>query len=499
MGFKEGKDRNQVVIYSLDEIVNPQSMARVIDRFVEVVDLGKLGFTNCEFAETGRPPYSSAALCKLHVYGYENGTRSSRKLEKETHRNVEVMWMIESLTPDHKTIAEFRRKNIRPLQKLFKEFVKLCKSWGLVGGELIAVDGSKFKASNNKKNNFSKKKIDDRLARLEAKIQNYFDESEAADKSEDAEEVKDAAGLQELLKRKELYEEYKKQLEDSGENELSTVDPDARLMGNNRGGVDMAYNVQSAVDGKHDIIVDFDVSMNPSDQNQLGNMVKKVKKTLKLRRFTALADKGYYNGEDLRRVKRLKVTAIVAKQKPSNPKDQPEQFWTDKFTYDEETDTYTCPEGHTLSSGNKKGAKRRNYCNKAACADCPHSTECIKGEATHRTVTRSQYSKIYDETDKRHEENKELYKRRQMIVEHPFGTVKHTMNGGYFLLRTRRKVRAEVALLFLGYNLKRVYNILGFEGLMERLNSLSFPAFGQFLIKWGNFVFFNKNYPHMGC
>jgi len=495
MGFKEGKDRTQVVMYSLDEIVDPESMARVIDRFVEVVDLEKLGFTNCEFAATGRPPYSSKALCKLHIYGYENWTRSSRRLEKETHRNVEVMWMMESLTPDHKTIAEFRRKNIRPLQKLFREFVKLCKSWNLIGGELIVVDGSKFKASNNKKNNFSMKKIDDRLARLEAQIQKYLDEAEAADSTDDAEEVKNPAGLQALLDRKELYEEYKSQLERSGENELSTVDPDARLMGNNRGGVDVAYNVQSAVDGKHDIIVNFDVSMNPSDQDQLSNMVKKVKKTLRFRRFTALADKGYYNGADLLRVKKLKVTAIVAKQRPANPKDQPEEFWSDKFIYNQKTDTYTCPEGHTFISGNDKKAKRRNYRNKSACASCPHNADCVRGEVDYRTVTRSQYGKIYDETDKRFAENKELYKRRQQIIEHPFGTVKQTQNGGYFLLRTRRKVRAEVALLFLGYNLKRAVKVLGFEGIMARLAILNSPIFELTLINCGNFAFFTRFCP----
>jgi len=473
MGYKEGGDRTQIVMYSLDEIVDPESMARVIDRFVEVVDLEKLGFTRCKLAGTGRPPYSPEALCKLHVYGYENGIRSSRKLERETRRNVEVMWMMDSLTPDHKTISDFRKDNIRPLQKLFKEFVALCKEWELIGGELIAVDGSKIKASNNKRNNFSLKKLDDRLDRIEEKIKQYFEESEAADRVEESEEIKNSAELQELLKRKELYEQYKKRLEESGDNELSTVDPDARLMGNNRGGVEVAYNIQSAVDGKHDIIVEFDVSTNPSDQDQLSNMLKKVKKTLKLRRFAALADKGYYNGEDLIRVKKLKVTAFVAKQKPSNPKDQPEEFWSENFKYNEETDTYTCPKGHTLISGNKNDAKRRNYRNKQACAKCPDRTDCARGKVNFRTVTRSQYSKIYEETDKRLKENKELYKRRQMIVEHPFGTIKHTMNGGYFLLRTRRKVRAEVALLFLGYNLKRAVNVLGFEGIMSRLNALS--------------------------
>jgi hypothetical protein len=244
-------------------------------------------------------------------------------------------------------------------------------------------------------------------------------------------------------------------------------------MGNNRGGVDMAYNVQSAVDAKHDLIVEFDVSLNPSDQNQLNSMVKKVKGGLKKKYFTVLADKGYYNGADLLRLKRQKVTAIVSRQNPSTPKGQPEKFHTDNFTYDPKTDSYTCPIGRILQAHNKKNAKRRNFFNKTACVDCPHLKECTKGDNLYRTITRSEYSEIYEETDKRMQENKELYKRRQQIVEHPFGTIKHTMRGNYFLLRTRRKVRGEVALLFLGYDLKRVRNILGFKEFMRRLESLS--------------------------
>ena len=384
---------------------------------------------------------------------------------------------MDSLKPDHKTISDFRKNNIRPLQKLFKEFVKLCKQWDLIGGELFAFDGSKFKASNNKKNNFSRKKIEARLAAIDEKIDNYLAELEAQDKQENQPEAsvppEKVPEIQELLSRKEKYENFKKHLDETGENEISTVDPDARLMGNNRGGVDIAYNVQSAADAKHSILVDYDVSTNPSDQNQLGNMVKKVKRTLKLKRFTALADKGYYNGKDLFRVKRQKVVAIVARQKPSDSKTVHKDYRTENFEYDESTNTYTCPQDHTLTTRNKKAAKRWNYSNKQACKGCPHQAECITGKAEFRTVTRSQYSKIYDQTDKRFAENKELYKRRQEIVEHPFGTIKHTMNGGYFLLRTRRKVRAEVALLFLGYNLKRAVNVLGFDEIMARLDAIS--------------------------
>ena len=476
-GYKTGTDRYQQGIYSLEDMVGKKSMVRVIDRFIEIQDLSSLGFGKTQLASTGRPPYAPSSLCKLYVYGYENGVRSSRKLERETYRNVEVMWLMDSLTPDHKTISEFRKENLRPLQKLFREFVQLCKSWDLIGGELEAFDGSKFKASNNKKSNFSRKKIDSRLAQIDEKINNYLTELDAADKSETTGETATdeiMSRLEELQQRKEQYEAYKKRLDESGENELSTVDPDARLMGNNRGGVDVAYNVQSAVDAKHHIIVAHDVSTNPYDQNQLGTMVKKVKRILRVKRFTALADKGFYNGKDLMRVKKAKVLAIIARQKASNPKEQPKEYHTENFHYNKSTNTYTCPQGHTLSTKSKKTSEKRIYTNRAACKNCPDKDKCINGDAQHRTINRSQYSNIYDETDKRFAENKELYKRRQEIVEHPFGTVKHAMNGGYFLLRTRRKVRTEVALLFLGYNLKRAFNVLGFDGIMARLNALFF-------------------------
>ena len=349
----------------------------------------------------------------------------------------------------------------------------------MVGGELIAVDGTKVKASNNKKMNFSRKKLDARLAHIDEQIAQYFSDMEEADHREsDVNAVPEA--LQKLLERKELYEGYRARLEESGANELSAVDPDARLMGNNRGGVDMAYNVQSAVDAKNDLIVEYDVSTNPSDHGQLGNMVKKVKRRMGYKYFTVLADKGYYNGEDLRRVKRYKIKAIVAKQRASDPKGQPEAFHTDKFIYDPKADTYTCPMGKILYPHSDKTARRRNFFHKSVCRECPHRNECASGDKPYRTVTRSQYSGIYEETDRRLRENPALYKLRQQIVEHPFGTVKHAMHGNYFLLRTRRKVRVEVALLFLGYNLKRVRNALGFGELMTRLDSLILCAASVF-------------------
>lgn len=468
MGYIEGTNREQSSLWALEDMVAAESMARVIDRFIEVLDLERLGFKRTTPASTGRPGYSPQVLCKLYVYGYENGIRSSRKLERETRRNVEVMWLLDGLTPDYKTISEFRRENIRPLQKLFREFVRLCQSWELVGGELLAVDGTKIKASNNKKQNFSRKKLSQRLARLDEKIAEYLKQAEEADCKEEADTGTAPEGLAELLARKEQYEGYLAQMEETGVNEVSVVDPDARLMGNNRGGVDVAYNVQSAVDGKHDIILDYHVSQNPSDQNQLSYMVKRVKK-LGYRRFTVVADKGYYNGADLAKVKRYKIKAIVSRQKFPKSKGQPEEFHGEKFRYDPQRDICLCPMGHTLWPHSKKSSLRRKFYNKTACAGCPHRDACVKGNSLYRVVSYGQYNAIYAQADQLFAMNYDIYKRRQQIVEHPFGTIKRTLDGGYFLLRTRRKVRSEIALLFLGYNLKRAVKVLGFQGIMNRL------------------------------
>ncbi len=487
MGVLNGTSREQTEFWSLGELVSEESMVRVIDRFIDVIDLKALGFAHMEPAVTGRPRYATETLAKLYVYGYENGIRSSRKLERETRRNVEVMWLLGHLMPDYKTISEFRRENIRPLQKLFREFVKLCRSWDLVGGTLMTVDGTKVKASNNKKNNFSRKKLIKRLALLDEKIEQYMEELEKADCQDDG-TAEAPKGLKEVLERKGLYESYLAQIEAGITNEVSAVDPDARLMGNNRGGVDMAYNVQSAVDAKEHIVLDYDVSMNPSDQGKLSYMAKRLMRQ-GYKRFVLLADKGYFNGRDLHMVKRYRITAIVPRQEKADPKNQPEQFHTDQFNYDAKADTYRCPMGQTLHPHNKKTAARRNFYNKTACADCPHREQCTRKGNQYRTITRSQYSDIYDEADRTFKENNHLYKLRQQIVEHPFGTIKHTMNGGYFLLRTRRKVRCEVALLFLGYNLKRAYNKLGFRELMTRLSAVSFRPVCRFRVFAHNLVF----------
>lgn len=480
--------RRQPMFLSLEEVVAEDSLVRVIDRLIEVCDLEQMNFIAAGMETTGRPAYGAEALSRLYVYGYTNGIRSSRKLAVECERNIEVMWLLGGLKPSYKTVAEFRKHNIRPLQKLFHRFTALCRDWDLVGGTLIAVDGTKIKASNNKKNCFNRGKLEERLKGIDQQIASYFDEMERNDHLEEQFDSPEAANrLSALEARKEKYEQYLQHLEESGESLLSTTDPDARLMKSQQGSVEMAYNVQSAVDARDHIILDYDVSLNPSDHYQLGNMVGKVKKRYRLRRFTVLADKGYYNGEDLEKVKRQGVDAIVSKQKTSDPKNQPDAFHTERFIYDHAGDFYTCPTGKRLFPHSRKDAMRRNFFDKSACKHCLHLLDCTSGERAYRTVSRSQYATIYEEVDERTRKNMDLYKLRQQMVEHPFGTVKFAMQGYYFLLRTRRKVRAEVSLLFLGYNLKRAAKALGFDAIMARLEAekrrmkAAFSCFLRFL------------------
>ena len=298
MGTVQGLNRNQIFMpSSLDESIAADNQVRVLDALVDSLDLRKLGFP--EPSAIGRPSYAANDLLKLYLYGYLHGIRSSRKLEAELLRNVELIWMLRRLKPDHKTIADFRRKNPKPFQKAFREFVAILDGWGLLGKEVFAIDGTKIKASNNKKLNFSKKKLADRIARIDEKITSFVAELEKNDNAEEttAQRVNVEEALASLKERKEEYEAYLSLLERAGENEISKVDPDSRLMGNNRGGVDVCYNVQSAVDAKHCLAVEVNVTNNPSDHGQLSVMSKRVKKRLKIKRsFTVLADKGYYNG-----------------------------------------------------------------------------------------------------------------------------------------------------------------------------------------------------------
>jgi transposase len=417
---------------TLDESIDKDNPVRIIDHLVEAMDLEKLRFVNAVPSTMGRPSYAAKDMLKLYIYGYQHGIRSSRLLEHELLRNLELKWLLKNLKPDHKTICEFRRKNPKPLQQVFREFVFMLDGWGLLGKNLFAVDGTKIKASNNKKQNFSKKKLKERIRRIDESISDYMkelDENDCGEVKVPAVSVKEV--VEQLAKRREEYQGYLNTLEETGENEVSLADPDSRLMGNNRNGVDVSYNVQSAVDAEHHLVVEVNVTNKPSDHGQLGIMCKRLKKRLKLKGkvITVLADKGYYNEADIRRCQRHKIVAIVSRQKTGRA--APDQAYNnDKFIYNDKDDTCTCPQGAILKRMGTKSIKR--YANNAACSTCLHRGKCTPHDQREINISHGQH--VFEKADKLFAANKSLYKRWQMIVEHPFGTIKRTMNGGYFLL-----------------------------------------------------------------
>lgn len=485
MDYIKGADRNQIILFpeSIDDYISDNSTVRIIDEFVNQLDMKKLGFQRATCPLTGRPPYDPKELLKLYLYGYLNRVRSSRRLEHEATRNIEVIWLLQKIKPDFKTIADFRKDNKKALKAVFREFNKLCDEWSLFGKELVAIDGSKFRACNSKRNNFSAKKLDRHLKHIDEKIDKYMreldenDTTETCDRKPDAEEIQKR--LQELRNRKIKYEGYKEQLEKNGENEISTTDPDARLMCNNNNNVDVSYNVQTSVDAKHKLIIDFKVSQKPNDLGELDNMALRTKKLFEGKEFEVLADKGYYKAEDLKKCVEEGITPYVTKQIYSNGTGDSD-FYSDKFKYDKESNVYICPAGNELHYHRKRTKKDKGiigyeYRNYEACQGGSARERCTKSEKG-RTICRHIDQDFLDTIDLQTELNMEKYKLRQMIVEHPFGTIKRGWGAYYFLTKRKISVTAEVSLSFLAYNFRRAINILGDEEILRKLRARREPA-----------------------
>lgn len=492
MAFITGIDRNQKIMFPeyVEDYVEEDSPIRVIDEYVETLNFIEMGFTKTTEIRPGAPGYHPSILMKLYLYGYANGIRSTRKLESEANRNIEVMWLLRRLKPDFKTIADFRKENRNNLVKVFKDFSLLCKELGLYGKELIAVDGTKFKANNSKRNNYNQKKIDRQVKYIDEKTQEYLKALENNDSTEEnqvkysSEEIKEK--LEYLKQRKKTYEAIEQELKESGETEISTVDPDSRLMENKKNGLEMGYNLQIAVDEKHKLIVDFDVTQNASDQGNLNAMSQKAKKAFNMEdkdELELLADKGFYQAEDLKKCEENNTITYVSKQTYANSTNDRE-FYTDKFKYDKDKDIYLCPGGYELNKINHKKEDRKStkYRNYEACKNCEYKTRCttaVKG----RIITRSKDQDFLDKVDARTQENMDKYLQRQMIVEHPFGTIKRTMNAGYYLCRGMESILGETSLIMLAYNFKRVLNIVGIDNLRRKIAELR-PSFSQVLTNY---------------
>ena len=476
MPYIKGEDRNQITLFpeAVDDYITPDNPVRVIEAFVDSLDMKELGFKRTTPNDVGRPAYDPRDLLKLYLYGYLNRIRSSRKLETEAGRNVELMWLLKKLKPDFKTIADFRKDNKKAIKNVFKQFNLLCKEWELFGCEVIAVDGSKFRACNSKRNNYNDKKIKRHLKYLDEKISNYLKELDSNDQEEadthipSAEEIKKR--IEELKKRKAKYQAMQKEMKEKKIDEISTTDPDARLMKVNNNGVDVCYNVQTAIDQKNKLIVDYDVINNAADQGNLYEMAEKAKETLGVEEIKALADKGYYSTSDLKKCEGNKIETYVAKPKNTGSVANPD-FHQDRFQYDQEQNIYICPAGQPLYPSRIRkinGVEYQDYKNFRACKQCKFKDQCTSSKKG-RTISRNLYQELLDEIDKRTQENKELYAQRQMLAEHPFGTIKRIWGYSHFLTKGLESVKTESALSFLAYNLRRVINILGVEEMIRKL------------------------------
>lgn len=481
MAYISGMNRNQAQMFPeyLDDYVDDDNPVRVIEVFVESLDLKKLQFAKINSGGPGAPSYNPKDLLKLYLYGYMSSIRSSRKLEKATYVNIEVIWLIRKLHPDFKTIADFRKENKNQIKLIFKQFNLLCKDWNLFGGELVAVDGTKFRADNSKKNNYNKKKIDRQLKYIEEKTEEYLNALDESDNESEinpkytVEQLKEK--IEELEKRKEYYKDLEQKIENSTDNEISTTDPDARMMDNKKNGLEVNYNVQIAVDAKNKLILATEVTNKPSDQGHLNDMTQAAKETLGLGEKDTLgvtADKGYYQAEDLKKCDENGIVTYITHQTYSNATGNPE-YYSDKFKYDSKEDVYICPREQKLYRTNHKAEEleRVQYKNFRACKNCPNKDKCTKS-GKGRIISRGKHQDFLDIVDARTLDNMDIYHQRQMIVEHPFGTVKRTMNAGYFLTRGLKSVRAEADLTFLAYNIKRVINILGVKEIIRKIETI---------------------------
>jgi len=482
MNYKQGIAREQMSMYSLDCLIAKDNPVRLIDMFVEQLDLIELGFSKTVVKQEGCPPYQAKDMLKLYYYGYLNRVRSSRKLESECSRNVEVWWLLHQLMPGYHTIADFRKDNADAFKKAFKIFLSFLKGEDMLSAETVAIDGTKIRAQNNKKNNFNEVSLAKRAAYIETKTQEYIGILDEYDAMEDKQAV--ALKKQEVVKkieilkqRKQKYEQLTEALKNSDDKQISTTDADSRSLPITDGVTNVCYNIQTVVDSRHSIIVEFDTT-NEGDQSQLSLIASKAKHTLEVERLIALADKGFHTGKQLQACEKLQITTIVSYPDRSSRSSQIDPaYQTGEFSYDATKDCYTCPQGAILSTDGveyeKKHIGRTTYMVKKystlQCNGCPVKHLCTTVKKGGRTIERSTYQDVIDANNKRVDENPALYKMRQQIIEHPFGTIKRSWGYSYTLLKGIKKVNTEMAIIFTMYNFRRAITILGFTEMFDRL------------------------------
>jgi len=490
MKFISGQNRNQITLFpvSLEQSIDADNEVRLIDLFVDSLSVKDYGFRT-DFPENGRPAYHPSDLLKLFIYGYMNKVRSTRDLEKECHRNIEVMWLLKCLKPDHNTISNFRQDNEKAIKKVFRATVQIAKHFDLIGGKLIAGDSTKLRAQNSKKNNFNQAKIERHLVYIENRLDEYtrvLTESDGDNRQVILGEIK------KQQERKAQYRDLQRQLKESGEKQISVTDPESRQIIVRNNITEVAYNVQTTVDAKNNIPIDYKVT-NENDSKAMGNMVRRAKSILRSNDFTVLYDKGFHTGSELKTAQDLGVETIVAVPGAPSTSQAPNHSYNyEFFIYNKEEDTYTCPQGQILTtngswykqlSGSGSVSWFKQYRTKA-CRKCPARSQCTRSKKE-RLIQRSEYADYYERNLINTREKEYLYKRRQTIVEHPYGTIKRQWGFSYILTKKGiSRAAADVGFMLVAYNLRRISNILTVGVLKEYLRMLASSFSGIFDLSW---------------
>jgi len=476
--FVEGADRDQSTLFPecLEDWVGEGNPVRVIEVFVEELDLAELGFARVDPKATGRPSYHPSVLLKLYIYGYLNRVQSSRRLEREAGRNVEVMWLTDRLVPDHKTIADFRKDNGPAIRKVCARFVALCRRLGLLAEASVAIDGSKFKAVNNRDRNFTSAKMKRRMAQIEESVARYLHQLDSADRQEPS-----LARTMRTTRLKEKIERLKEEMgrlkeldakrRETEDQQISLTDPDARSMATSgRGSGVVGYNVQAAVDIEHHLIVTHEVTNVGNDRSQLSPMAKETKATLKVDKLDVVADRGYFSSEEILACDEAGITVTLPKPMTSGSKAKG-RFVKADFRYLSDEDVYICPAGEQLKyyyTNQENGLTLRRYWTNA-CRTCAIKHRCTTG--VQRRITRWQHEHVLEAVQRRLDENPQAMRQRRETVEHPFGTIKARMGATHFLMKRLPRVATEMALHVLAYNLTRVMNILGIAPLINAMRA----------------------------
>ena len=475
--FIEGEHRHQSTLFPefLDDYITQDNPVRVIEAFVDALDLLDLGFERAQPKHTGRPGYHPEVMLKLYIYGYLNKIQSSRRLEKETHRNVELMWLLTRLVPDFKTIADFRRDNGPAIKKACRQFIMLCKELNLFADSLVCIDGSRFKAVNNRERNYTKNKVKRRIAAINKSLDRYLDQLDSFDRQEQtppkAKTDHINKQIKSLKRQMKDIQAIDAKIDQAPDKQISLTDPDARAMSTNaRGSGSVGYNVQLGVDTKHHLIVAHDVSMAMGDRRQLTRMSKQARAATGIKHLKVIADRGYYNMEEIKSTVDEGITPYVPKSNTSWSKAKG-FYGRSEFIYHEETDEYRCPANERLPRQTKmhEGDKIMYRYWSKNCGSCELKPKCTTGKE--RRVTRWEHEEVMERHERRMNRNPTMMQLRKQTVEHPFGSIKSWMGMDDFKTKTLKRVSTEMSLQVLAYNLTRMINMLGVKPLIKAIQS----------------------------